>query len=605
MLRWLSPTWSWTKRCVRAGGVLVLAAALMAGCEPPDEKEEEISGGEPHETPAPRKSADKPMSPVRIWRDEAAIAGVPDDSIVLVAELLLQAVPQAQTPVPPERVDQFAEALYAFLTGETECFNEALAASHPAYVDRSWLVKGKAYWTAWLLAEAVKRPIMTPARSGEIRLDFESLVSAVADVVGPERGAKVRAQLTEQFATLHGDVLFPALKEPLTASMRLSLVTAATARPKASAHELATHVLFELAFEAVGPRLTEYWGHMQVEDYGPQKRRWPISISFVPDAAMNKARNWRRGGAAAPAARTRPAATKPARPSTRVAASRPETRPARKAPEGAPAGTVDSDWSSPVNGLRGWLSVGPYVAKRLDVQVALRLWNVTGGQIELDTAFVDSLEFKLTDASGSKVGPLASPASSEPAKWEYVQPGRSTGKIVGRSASRGSGHVLDLGVATWPLKPGKYQLGCTLKVDAAAAGKRKAAWTGRITLKNAKFEVFGVVDDEKLAKDVARVKEKHALDPKAAFWGALAELVQPGMTPGQMAAALQPAKGKPKIEDHGSYFFISYALDDEFSVKAVGLMRQGLRILTSRPIVLGGRTPPGPVKPAPATAPAK
>ena len=173
-LEWLS------LRCVvRAAGALVLAAALLVGCEPPEEPEGDLPPGGPgDQAPRPRKSIDKPTSAVRIWRETAMRAGVPTKSIDLVAQLLVEAVPGAKTPLPVDRAEPIAAALNGFVYGEVECYSEAMAASHAAYAKRPWLVRGKAYWTAWLLAEAIKRPPVTAETRAEVRKDFSALVSA-------------------------------------------------------------------------------------------------------------------------------------------------------------------------------------------------------------------------------------------------------------------------------------------------------------------------------------------------------------------------------------------------------------------------------------------
>jgi hypothetical protein len=225
----------------------------------------------------------------------------------------------------------------------------------------------------------------------------------------------------------------------------------------------------------------------------------------------------------------------------------------------------------------------------------VRVWSVADRPLDLDVAFAGSLHWKLAGAAGKEVKPAAGPttAPAEPRRWFSLQPGRTAGKIVGATRWDEAGHVvLELASRRWTVAAGKYTLHCTLKVARGGpagipARRAKSAWTGEMALAPAQFEVFAEVSDERLRAMAASVRREHAAEPKEKLWRALTKLVTPGMTLEQMLIALPPApRQRPKIEDHPGYFFVSYPLDLEFAVKAVGVRPaddKGLRVLTSRP----------------------
>ena len=214
-------------RCLAAWLVAVAAFGLLAGCDRGEEAGTTPAPGA--DPPAPETMPAESLSPVAIWRKEAQRKDpeqgvVPAESVQLVAELLLQAEPNADKPLPVADSMAMRSSLRGFLVDERVCFTKERATADTAYAEAPWLIEGKCYWAAWLMALATKRPPMTPQRSQEIRKDFTSLAEAIASRTDPAHAALYKRALAEKFERLHPDVLFPALKEPLGAAVREQLV---------------------------------------------------------------------------------------------------------------------------------------------------------------------------------------------------------------------------------------------------------------------------------------------------------------------------------------------------------------------------------------------
>ena len=619
--------WRLLRRTVRSGTLIVLAAVLAAagGCDKDTTSNELPPGDEP--APAvepPAKPIPRVPAPVvQIWRSEATGAGISAKDADQVVTLLLDAEPRAKDPVSGAWAADLTGALRRFLKSEKDCFTDRHARVHSDYVRNPWLVEGKRYWMAWLLARAVARGEMTAARSKEVTAAFGSIVEEIAAKLDPVLAGEFRRRSLVQFKSLHADALYPAMKEPLSPQARKALrerFTAITGRAKAEmkdikakfgstpallasetasiARSLVTALIFQLTYDQIGPSRTEYWGTMKVVAYGPGDgpispngtghpagSRWPVSVAIIPDEAMNKLLGWRRG--VAPPTSTRPIAA------SRPSSTRPSTRPASKSP---PSGTLESDWSPPVGGLRGRLITGPYVAKQLTIKVGLTVWSNADKPMEIDADFTRSLRWMLLDAQGKEIAPVPTSAAPPQPRWIDLGPWEYATRAVGDSRwDERLGLVLDLGGSTWPLTRGEHTLTCRIVVDAKDVAKRTRAWVGGLKIEPRRFEVFLPTSDDDLHTAAIAMGAKYASSPEDQKWNALAKLVVPGLTVRQMYIALPMAgREKPQVEKTGNYFQINYLLSrSNFRTKASGTVLPGKEkeewIVTSSPVILPNR----------------
>ena len=601
------------RRGARPGVLMMLLFVLAAvwGCEKNKPPAEGPPGDEPAPVvePPPKPIPAVPAPVVRIWRTEATDAGILPKDAGEVVDLLLEPEPKAKEEVSGPRAARLTGALRRFLKSEKVCFTNRHAREHGDYVRTPWLVRGKQYWMAWLLAQAVAKGEMTAARSKEVAAAFQSIVEKIAGRIDPVLADEFRRRSLAEFERLHADALYPALKDPPSQIARKALLerfsevtrratadladvkkkfadnpTVLASETASIARSLVTALIFRLTYDRIGPSRTEYWGTMKVVAYGPDtgrtspngpaqpgrraaESRWPVSIAMIPDEAMNKLLGWRRG--AAPGASTQLATA--SRPSSTGAT----THRASKSP---PPGTLESDWSPPVAGLRGRIVSGPYVAKQLTINIGLAVWSNANGPMEIDADFTRSLRWKLRDAAGKEVAPVTKSAPPPPPRWTRLGPWEYMTRAVGTSRwDDRLGPVLDLGGTTWSLKRGEHTLACTVLIEAKDVADRTAAWVGGLKVEPRRFEVFLPTSEDDLRAAAAALEAKYASSPEDQKWNALAKLVVPGLTVRQMHIALPTAgREQPRIDKTGNYFQISYLLSrSNFRTKASGTVLPG------------------------------